>query len=92
MEIDHEIVSAVPLPLIQEGQLSVADKNMCIKYWLMTQNPNQAEVFKMECIKKSVLSIHELCKHSSAMVSAQSDQSKCFILCFVSTVKFGLLR
>ena len=31
LEIDHEIVSTaiLPLPLIQEGQLSVTDESMC---------------------------------------------------------------
>ena len=36
MEIDHEIISLVILPLllIQVGQLSVIGKSMCTKYWL----------------------------------------------------------
>ena len=35
MEIDHEIISMVilPLPLIQEGQLSVTGRSMYTKYW-----------------------------------------------------------
>ena len=37
MEIDHEIISAVILPLkIQERQLSVTGKSMHTKYWLTT--------------------------------------------------------
>ena len=38
VEIDHEIISAVilPLPLIQEGQLSVTGKSVCTKSWLTT--------------------------------------------------------
>ena len=37
MEIYHEIISKVILllPLIQEGQMSVSGKSMCIKYWLI---------------------------------------------------------
>ena len=36
MEIYHEIISRVILPLllIQEGQLSVSGESMCPKYWL----------------------------------------------------------
>ena len=39
VDIDCEIIYAVilHLPLIQEGQLSVTDKNICTKYWLTTQ-------------------------------------------------------
>ena len=35
VEIGHEIISMaiLSLPLIQEGQLSVTDERMCIKYW-----------------------------------------------------------
>ena len=38
MEMDHEIFSMVilPLPLIQEGLLSVTSESMCTKYWLTT--------------------------------------------------------
>ena len=34
--IYHEIISTVilPLPLIQEGHMSVSGKSMCTKYWL----------------------------------------------------------
>ena len=36
VEIYHDIISTVilPLPLIQEGQLSVSGESMCTKYWL----------------------------------------------------------
>ena len=36
VEIYHEIIPTVilPLPLIQEGQLSVSGESMCTKYWL----------------------------------------------------------
>ena len=36
METDREIYSMVilPLPLIQEGLLSVTSESMCTKYWL----------------------------------------------------------
>ena len=36
IEVDHEIISTIilPLPLIQEGLLSVTSKSMCMKYWL----------------------------------------------------------
>ena len=36
IEIAHEIISVVilPLPLIQEGQLSVTGESMYTKYWL----------------------------------------------------------
>ena len=36
VEIYHEIISMVilPLPLIQEGQMSVSGESMCTKYWL----------------------------------------------------------
>ena len=36
MEIYHEMISMVilPLPLIQEGQMSVSGESMCTKYWL----------------------------------------------------------
>ena len=36
LEIDHEIITVVMLPLlvIQEGKLSVTGKNTCTKYWL----------------------------------------------------------
>ena len=35
VEISHEIISTaiLSLPLIQEGQLSVAGERMCTKYW-----------------------------------------------------------
>ena len=38
MEIDYKIISTVflPLPLIQEGHLSVNGKTMWTKYWLTT--------------------------------------------------------
>ena len=38
-DIYHEIISMVilPLPLIQEGQISVSGKSMCTKYWLTTE-------------------------------------------------------
>ena len=37
VEIAHKIISAaiLPLPLIQEGQLSVTGENIYTKYWLM---------------------------------------------------------
>ena len=34
IEIDHEIMVILLLPLIQEGLLSVTSKSMCTKYWL----------------------------------------------------------
>ena len=36
VEIDQEIISTaiLPLPLIQEGLLSVTSESMCTKYWL----------------------------------------------------------
>ena len=36
VEIDHEIISTVilPLPLIQERLLSVTNESVCMKYWL----------------------------------------------------------
>ena len=38
VEIYHEIISMVilPLPLIQEGQVSLSGKSICTKYWLIT--------------------------------------------------------
>ena len=39
VEIGHEIiiVAILPLPLIQEGQLSVTVESMCTKYWLIPE-------------------------------------------------------
>ena len=45
MEINHEIISTVILPillLIQEGQLSVTDERMCTKYWLTGKRTKHA--------------------------------------------------
>ena len=38
VNIDYEIISMVILPLlpIEEGHLSVTDKSICTKYWLIT--------------------------------------------------------
>ena len=38
-DIYHEVISMVilPLPLIQEGQISVSGKSMCTKYWLTAE-------------------------------------------------------
>ena len=39
VEIYHEIISTVilPLPLIQEGQMSVSGESRCTKYWLTAE-------------------------------------------------------
>ena len=44
VEIDHEIISKVivPIPLIEEGHMSVTGKSMCTKYWLTTKRTKPA--------------------------------------------------